>query len=188
MSVTRHQHQKQILLGYSLRNLILQNGQSAIYIGTITTDNMDRDHHISEISSKVTKTLGFLRRNFAFALKSSKKAAYKTLVQLKLEHASSNGSPYSISRIIKLRKFRGRQPTGPAGDGETQVVSAKCLMPLSGHLWGREGLLLPASLSKIIWENRSFRNKENLHYKKTADSAQPWLILRFSLALTIYES
>ena len=37
-------------------------------------------------------------------------------------------------RLIRLRKFSGRQPAGPAGDGETWVVSAKCLMSLSGHL------------------------------------------------------
>ena len=118
MSVTRHQHHKQILFGYSLRNQTLENFQPAIYIGTIITDNMDRGHHISEISSKVTKTLGFRRRNLAFALKSTKKVADKTLVQLKLDHASFNWSPYLIFILMKLRKFRGRQPTGPAGDGE----------------------------------------------------------------------
>ena len=37
-------------------------------------------------------------------------------------------------RLIRLRKFRGQQPTGPAGDGETRVVSAKGLMSLNGHL------------------------------------------------------
>ena len=36
-------------------------------------------------------------------------------------------------RLIRLRKFRGQQPAGPAGDGETRVVSAKCLMRLNGH-------------------------------------------------------
>ena len=28
-------------------------------------------------------------------------------------------------RLIRLRKFRGQQPAGPAGDGETPVASAK---------------------------------------------------------------
>ena len=37
-------------------------------------------------------------------------------------------------RLIRLRNFRGQQPAGPAGDGKTQVVSAKCLMSLNGHL------------------------------------------------------
>ena len=34
-------------------------------------------------------------------------------------------------RLIRLRKFRGQQPAGPAGDGGTQAVSAKCLMNLN---------------------------------------------------------
>ena len=36
-------------------------------------------------------------------------------------------------RLIRLRKFRGQQPAGPAGDGETRVVSAKCLMSLNAR-------------------------------------------------------
>ena len=37
-------------------------------------------------------------------------------------------------RLIRLRKFRGQQPAGPAVDGETRVVLAICLMSLNGHL------------------------------------------------------
>ena len=36
--------------------------------------------------------------------------------------------------LIRLRMFRGQQSARPAGDGETWVVSAKCLMSLNGHL------------------------------------------------------
>ena len=37
-------------------------------------------------------------------------------------------------RLIRLRKFRGQQSTGPARDGEIRVVSVKCLMSLNSHL------------------------------------------------------
>ena len=66
MKVTRHQHHKQILFDYSLHNQTLENVQSAKYLGITITDNMDWGQHVSEISSKATKTLGFLRRNLAF--------------------------------------------------------------------------------------------------------------------------
>ena len=108
--------------------------QSAKYLGITITDNMDWGQHVSEISSKATKTLGFLRRNLAFAPRSTKEVAYKTLVRPKLEYAAPIWSPTRNFRLIRLRKFRGQQPVGPAGEGETQVVSVKCLMSLNGHL------------------------------------------------------
>ena len=73
MRVTRHQHHKQILFDYSLHNQTLENIQSAKYLGITISDKMDWDQHISEIYSKATKTLDFLRRNFAFAPRSTRK-------------------------------------------------------------------------------------------------------------------
>ena len=88
MSVTWHQHHKQILFDYSLHNQTLENVHSAKYLGITITDNKDLGQHVSEISSKATKTLGFLRRNLVFAPKSTKEVAYKTLVPPKLEYAA----------------------------------------------------------------------------------------------------
>ena len=48
--------------------------------------------------------------------------AYKTLVRPKLEYAAPICSFKALTRnfrLIRLRKFRGQQPAGPAGDGET---------------------------------------------------------------------
>ena len=57
-------------------------------LGITITENMDWGQHISDISSKATKTLGFLRRNLAFSPMSTKEVAYKTLVRPKLEYAA----------------------------------------------------------------------------------------------------
>ena len=133
MRVTRHQHHKHILFDHSLHNQTLENVQLAKYLGITISDNMDWGQQISEISSKATKTLGFLCRNLAFAPKSTKKVAYKTLVRPKLEYAAPIWGPYSKLQINQV-KFRGQQPAGPAGDGQIQVVSARCLMSLRGHL------------------------------------------------------
>ena len=70
MRVTRHQHHKHTLFDYSLHNQTLEtleNAQLAKYLGITISDNMDWAQHISEISPKATKTLGFLRRNLAFS-------------------------------------------------------------------------------------------------------------------------
>ena len=111
MRVTRHQYRKQIHFDYSLHNQTLENVQLAKCLGITITDNMDWGQHISEISSKATKTLGFLRRNLTFAPRSTKEAAYKTLVRPKFEYASPVWSPYSklqISQIEKVQRTAAR--------------------------------------------------------------------------------
>ena len=70
------------------------------------TDNMDWGQHNSEISSKATKTLGFLRRNLAFAPKSTKEVAYKSLVWPKLEYAARVWSPYLKFQINQIEKVQ----------------------------------------------------------------------------------
>ena len=132
MRVTQHQHHKQILFDYSLHNQTLENVQSAKYLGITITSNTDWGQHVSKISSKATKTLYLLIRNLFFAPRSTKEVPYKTLVRSILEYAAPFGALTRNFRLIRLRKFRGQQPAGPAGDGET--VSAKCLMSLNGHL------------------------------------------------------
>ena len=106
MRVTRHQHHKQILFDYSLlHNQTLENVQSAKYLGITITDNMDWGQHVSEFSSKATKTLVFLRRNLAFA-PSTKEVAYKTLVRPKLEYAAHIWSSHSKLQINQIEKVQ----------------------------------------------------------------------------------
>ena len=62
--------------------------------------------HVSEISSKATETLGFLRRNLAFARRSTKEVAYKTLVWPKLEYAAPTWSPHSKLQINQIEKVQ----------------------------------------------------------------------------------
>ena len=97
---------KQIFFNYSLHNQTLENVQLAKYLGITITDNMGWGQHISEISSKATKTLGFLRRNLAFAPRSTKEVVYKTLVWPKLEYAASIWSPNSNLQINQIEKVQ----------------------------------------------------------------------------------
>ena len=63
------------------------------------------------------------------------------------------GALTRIFRLIRLRKFRGQQPAGPAGDGETQVVLAKCLMSLNCHFMMPGGTSPPCfSFTRFIVE------------------------------------
>ena len=68
---------------------------------------MNSGQHISEISSKATKILGSLCRNLAFASRSTKEFAYKTLVQTKLEYSApiwSLSSKLQINQVEKVQR------------------------------------------------------------------------------------
>ena len=123
-----------------------------------------------------TKTLGFLRRNLAFAPRSTKEVAYITLVRPKLEYAAPIWALTQNFRLIRLRKFRGKQPAGPEGDGETRVVSAKCLMSLDSHLLRPRGTSPPCfSFTRFIVEQYVSIEKDNYmtpaHSLKTTRSS-----------------
>ena len=102
----KHYSHKQIIHDYTLHQQTLENVQSAKYLGIAITENMDWGQHISDISSKATKTLGFLRRNLAFAPRGTKEVAYKTLVHLKLEYTAPIWSPYCKAHIQQVDKVQ----------------------------------------------------------------------------------
>ena len=77
----------------------------------------------------------------------------------------------SLTRNFRLRKFRGQQPTGPARDGVTRVVSVKCLMSLNGQLFRPGGTSL---FDKIHCGAVSIENDKYLtpaHSSKTTRSS-----------------
>ena len=145
MRVTRHPPCKHIQFDYTLHQQRLEQVQTAKYLGFTITDDLDWGQHISEISAKATKTLGFLRGNLAFAPRHTKEVVYKTLVRPKLEYAASiwHRIPIMNPRLDRWRSCRGQLPGGPAGDGGTPVVSAICLTNLSDHPWRPAGSSLP---------------------------------------------
>ena len=84
----------------------LEQVQSAKYLGITISDDLDWGQHISEISSKATKTLGCLRRNLAFAPRHTKEVAYKTLVRPKLKYAAPIWHPYHETQMGKVEKVQ----------------------------------------------------------------------------------
>ena len=137
--VTRHLPSNQIHFNYSLHQQTLEQVRSAKYLGLTITDDLEWGQHISEISCKATKTLGFLRRNLALAPRHTKEVAYKTLVRPQLEYAAPIWHPYNETEKKRWRKCRRQQPGGPAGDGITRVALTICWTNSSGHLWGTTG-------------------------------------------------
>ena len=77
----------------------------------IVTDDLDWGQHINNVSSKATKTQGFLRRNLTPAQKETKVAAYKALVRPQLEYEALIWNPHhqtEINRIEKVQRTAAR--------------------------------------------------------------------------------
>ena len=128
--VTLHYSQKQIIHDYILHQQTLENVKSIKYLSITTAENMDWSQHISDISSKATKTLDFLRRNLAFAPRSTKEVAYKTLVHPKLEYAAPIWSPYCKPQIQQVEKVQRT-----AARLACRRCRNTCLMCCNGQLW-----------------------------------------------------
>ena len=82
----------------------MEQVESAKYIGITITSNLEWGQHVSEISSKATKTLGFLRRSLALAPRHTKEVAYHTLVRPQLEYAAPIWHPYNETETKKVAK------------------------------------------------------------------------------------
>ena len=95
MRVTRHLPSNQIHFNFSLHQQSLEQVQSAKYLEITITDNLEWGQHNSEISSKATKTLGFLRRNLALPPRHTKEVSYQTLVCPQLEYSALTWHPYN---------------------------------------------------------------------------------------------
>ena len=109
MRVTRHLPSNQIHFNYSLHQQIFEQVESVKYLGITVTDNLEWGQHVSEISSKATKTLGFLRRNLALAPQHTKEVAYQTLVRPQLEYAAPIWHPYNeAEKVEKVQKTAAR--------------------------------------------------------------------------------
>ena len=106
MRVTRHLHENQIQFEYSLHQQKLEQVQSAKYLSITFTDNLDWSQHVSEISCKGTKTMGFFRRNLALAHRHTKEVAYQPLVRPQLEYAAPIWYPYHETQIAPVAKVQ----------------------------------------------------------------------------------
>ena len=77
-----------------------------ITLGPIYMDNLEWCQHVSEISSKATKTLGFFRPNLALALRHTKEVAYQTLVRPQLKYAAPFWHPYNETETKMVEKVQ----------------------------------------------------------------------------------
>ena len=76
------------------------------YLGVTLDTNLRWQYHIQEISSKATKILNLIKRNFWFCEQDIKNTLYKALVRPKMEYASVVWDPYHQCDIDKLENIQ----------------------------------------------------------------------------------
>ena len=100
ISVTRSH--KPTIHTYTLNGKPLDHVDSAKYLGVMVTSNLNWNQHVSTITAKTNKTLGFVRRNLRVSSKNVKETAYQTLVRPIVKYASPVWDPHQAYLIHKL--------------------------------------------------------------------------------------
>jgi hypothetical protein len=94
--------------GYLLHGHRLQEETQVKYLGVTLTKDLKWGPHISNITTKANRTLGFIRRNVRIASKTIKAAAYKALVRPVIEYASCVWDPHTAEDINTLENVQRR--------------------------------------------------------------------------------
>ena len=79
---------------YTLLEQTLQSVTSAKYLGVTLQHDVKWDQHFNNIIANASKSLAFLRRNLKICAINTKQLAYKSLVRLLLEYASTVWDPH----------------------------------------------------------------------------------------------
>ena len=100
------QRKKPFQTDYRLHGCLLESVPSAKYLGVTISEDLRWTDHINNISKKANQTLGYIKRNIRVHNWDLKATAYKTLVRLQLEYASTVWSSYTASDSYKLESIQ----------------------------------------------------------------------------------
>ena len=102
MQITRKRIKK-IHASYTLERTALEMSKASSILESLSQMICD-GIHVSNICTKVNRTLGFLRRNLYSCPQEVKEAAYKGLVRPVLEYSGSVWDPSSVGLQNELEK------------------------------------------------------------------------------------
>jgi len=93
---------------YVLHGHILEVVSEAKYLGVLFTKDLTWGRHISCITGKANRTLGFLRRNLRINSPELKTTAYISLVRPLVEYAATVWDPYTDKDVKEVEKIQRR--------------------------------------------------------------------------------
>lgn len=140
---------------YTINNSALSQASSYKYLGVHFTPNLSWSHHITTISAKASKSLGYLRRNLHSCPAHVRQLAYQTFVRPQLEFAAPIWSPYHNYLINMLEAIQNRAARFISRNHDyhssiTQIKNNLSLQPLST----RRDISLLCLFHKYVYTNR----------------------------------
>jgi hypothetical protein len=106
LSITRNR--QVIKYDYTLHGKKLEHVSTAKYLGVTLSHDLRWNQHITNITNKANRTLGFLRRNLQINHPQLKTTAYNSLVRPSVEYATTVWDPYTKDNIRKVEMVQRR--------------------------------------------------------------------------------
>ncbi len=80
------------------------------YIGVEISSDLSWNSHITKVTSKAQRALGFVRRNLSSTPRPVKVQMYQALIRPHLEYAAAAWDPYTQKNIRELEMVRDVRP------------------------------------------------------------------------------
>ena len=93
---------------YTLHGHLLKHADCAKYLGVTISKDFRWATHIENITTKASKSFGFLKRNLQVSAPSIKEPAYKALVRPHLEYCPCIWDPFTSKEIDKIEMVQRR--------------------------------------------------------------------------------
>jgi hypothetical protein len=93
---------------YSMGDHILQQVKDSAYLGVNISEDLKWEPHISKITAKAQRSLGFIRRNLKHCPEKLRELAYFTLVRSLLDYCSVVWDPHLVKDIHQLETVQRR--------------------------------------------------------------------------------
>ena len=93
---------------YTIHDEIIDNVDSAVYLGVTLSNTMSWSKHIDSVCFKAQRSLNFLQRNFRNCSPTIKSKLYLTYVRPILEYCSSVWDPFTREDIARLEQVQRR--------------------------------------------------------------------------------
>jgi ribonuclease P/MRP protein subunit RPP40 len=103
-----HRKRQPIIHNYKMKEEPLKTVPSQAYLGVEIHERLSWKPHITAMTSKAARTLGFIRRNLSQCSSSIKQQAYTVLVRSQLEYAGAVWDPHRQNQIDQVEKIQRR--------------------------------------------------------------------------------